>query len=465
MAASRRFEALVILGLSVAWISGADKPARADSEIRILFLGNSLTAGNDLPAMVQAMAQAGGVRVACQARTPGGASLEDQWQDGAARQLLAATRWDYLVLQQGPSSRPESQVHLRKWTAKWADEARKHGTKPALFMVWPFQRQASGFNLVSESYRRAAAASSCRLLPAGEAWEKALRDKLTVSLYQADELHPTKAGTYLAALVITYGLTGVRPSAVPSKLILAGGQVVEFPDEQAEALRQTAEKSAEAANQTRFTQPPGEETDEVKRLIDQAKVHLEAGKSTTEILTDVAYLPTHEYPRFRRLIRDSAQSSQATIVTPKEPGSPLVASGRVIGDNGKPLMGASVYVNHTSAKGWYSDRAAHISAHEGDRKHARLFGYMKTAGDGRFEIHTIRPSGYPDSDLPAHIHVEIQSAGVGAGSLATEIQFDDDPRLTPAWRHRSQQEGFHIAKVDTDSSGVQHVNVEIRMRR
>src|SRR5262245_1743879 len=57
--------------------------------LRVLFLGNSLTAGNDLPALVQAMARAGGQTLHVHAHTPGGVSLEDHWQQGHSRRLLA----------------------------------------------------------------------------------------------------------------------------------------------------------------------------------------------------------------------------------------------------------------------------------------------------------------------------------------------------------------------------------------
>jgi protocatechuate 3,4-dioxygenase beta subunit len=452
--------AVVLTGCNQALTPGIAIPDK--DAVRVLFLGNSLTAGNDLPAMVQAMARAGGVTLVYESRTPGGASLEDHWQDGKALGVLAGSHWDYLVLQQGPSSRPESQAHLRRWAVRWADEARKQGTTPALYMVWPFQGQANGFTLVSGSYRRAAHTSRSRLLAAGDAWEMALRDQPAVSLFQKDKLHPTRAGTYLAALVITQGLTAVRPSNVPSKLMLADGQILQIPEEQAKVLRRSAENAAEKSGPARFTDPPGEETAEAKRLIDGAEAALKSGKSATDILTDPAYLPVHPWPRFRKLMRDFAQSSQATIVTPHELGVPMVVTGRVIDSSGRPVKGAMVYVYHTSGKGWYSDRAAHIAAHEGDRKYARLFGYLRTDDQGSFELSTIRPAGYPDADLPAHIHVEVERPDKKLGSLVTEIQFDDDPRLTAEWRRRSQQENFVIAKVKKDAQGVQHVQIELR---
>jgi hypothetical protein len=227
-------------------------PPPQGSELNVLFLGNSLTAVNDLPALVQSMAATGGVRLSCQAITVGGASLEDHWNAGEARTALDRKHWDYVVMQQGPSSRPKSQAHLQEWAARWADEARAHGATPALYMVWPIHGQADGFKLVAQSYRRAAKASNSRLLPVGEAWERALRSDRSLQLYQPDKLHPTLAGTYLAALVITQGLTGIRPLGIPASLKLADGRTVELPGQQVKQLHYAAEK---AIGQPRLKDP------------------------------------------------------------------------------------------------------------------------------------------------------------------------------------------------------------------
>jgi hypothetical protein len=217
------------------------KPAKGEA-VRVLFIGNSLTAGNDLPGFVRAMADAGAVRMECESCTLPGASLEDQWNDGRSRRLLAAGKWNFVVLQQGPSTLPESQAHLRLWSVRWANEARKRGARTALFMVWPTQGQRNGFELVARSYRAAARASGALLLPAGEAWRDASKDRAAPPLYLPDRLHPTPAGTYLAALVITGRLAGVRPGAVGPRVTLGPGRVLELPDDQARRLTQAAEK-------------------------------------------------------------------------------------------------------------------------------------------------------------------------------------------------------------------------------
>jgi hypothetical protein len=215
------------------------------AELHVLFLGNSLTAANDLPALVQAMAATGGTRLTYRAFAPGGGSLEEHWSNAEERAALAGTHWDYVVMQQGPSTRPRSQVHLREWVGKWATEARDHAAIPALYMVWPIQGQTDGFKLVAQSYRQAADASKSELLPVGEAWETALRANRSTRLYQSDKVHPNKAGSYLAALVITRGLTGIPAAAIPSRLKLADGQVVQLPEAEANELRRSADQATE----------------------------------------------------------------------------------------------------------------------------------------------------------------------------------------------------------------------------
>ena len=57
------------------------------------FLGNSLTYTNDLPAVVQAIAEKQGKTFTYRAITVGGYSLEDHWNDGFVKEALAE-KWN-----------------------------------------------------------------------------------------------------------------------------------------------------------------------------------------------------------------------------------------------------------------------------------------------------------------------------------------------------------------------------------
>jgi hypothetical protein len=198
-----------------ALVGGHGAHAETRPPLRVLFVGNSLTATNDLPAVVAGLARATGRSLGYRTIAFGGFALEDHWAQGDARAALASRTWDVIVMQQGPSALPESQVNLREWTSRFADEARAAGTRPALLTVWPESYRRGALRDVIASYRRAAAAARADLFPAGLAWQIAWGCRPALGLYGPDGFHPSALGTYAAALVL-YGrlfkapLVGIR---------------------------------------------------------------------------------------------------------------------------------------------------------------------------------------------------------------------------------------------------------------
>ena len=147
------------------------------------------------------------------------------------------------------------------------------------------------------------------------------------------------------------------------------------------------------------------------------------------------------------------------LIIGSEPGTRITVRGKIRDKSGKPLSNVLVYIYHTDNKGWYSDTAGHVTGMEGDRRHARLFGYLRTMNDGSFEFNTIHPQGYANSDLPQHIHFEVFSND-GNALLITELLFEDDKRLTPSVRERMLKEGAVIA-ANTATGGEQLYSYEI----
>jgi len=194
--------------------------------LRILFIGNSLTYVNDLPAMLCGLARSAGRAAVCETVAKPDYSLEDHWNEREARTAIGRG-WDVVVLQQGPSALPESRRLLIAYAKRFDAEIRKAGARPALYMVWPSLARRGDFPGVSQSYAAAAKEVNGLLLPAGEAWRAAWAADPKLPLYGPDGLHPSVAGTYLAALVIYGQLFGepappvpVPPGAQPSANLL-----------------------------------------------------------------------------------------------------------------------------------------------------------------------------------------------------------------------------------------------------
>jgi hypothetical protein len=185
------------------------------TDLNVLFIGNSLTYTNDLPAIFEALAEAEGVAVSRGVVAFPNVALEDHWSLGDARSAIARGGWDVVVLQQGPSSLPENRANLIEWSGRFAAEIRSAGARPALYMVWPASTRPGDFDAVSESYRQAAAAVDGFLVPGGEAWRAAWRRDPSLGLYGPDGFHPSAMGSYLVALTMLEELAGRSSTRLP----------------------------------------------------------------------------------------------------------------------------------------------------------------------------------------------------------------------------------------------------------
>src|ERR1044072_1276464 len=215
----------------------------------------------------------------------------------------------------------------------------------------------------------------------------------------------------------------------------------------------------------KFVAPPQEETAQITAAIDKvAQLLKSGGADTSAILSNPDYISLHEWPRFRLAIREYASRNVLLMTAPNEAGTPLRFRGTVLDGSGAGVP-SRIYLYQTSAKGWYSDKAAHVSGNSGDRRHARLFGYVLSSDSGQFEVKTIRPAGYPHRSLPARVHVDIETLGKpGEMMMITEAQFADDPRLTADARRRSQQERFVICDVVRKPDGSEEIAAVFRAR-
>lgn len=93
---------VVLATLLLALSSFAHAQATAPRTLRVIFVGNSLTYVNDLPATLRALAASQPTPVTIETQTfvaPGG-SLADRWHDGKAAAALGVGHWDALVLQE-----------------------------------------------------------------------------------------------------------------------------------------------------------------------------------------------------------------------------------------------------------------------------------------------------------------------------------------------------------------------------
>ena len=190
---------------------------------QVLFIGNSLTYVNDLPGTLSALALSVGDTIGVLTVAQPNFALIDHYLGGTdALDVIASRRWNFVVLQQGPSTTPINRDSLILTAQLFNTYIRAQGATPALYMVWPTIDRKAFFDEARISYQMAATAVNGVFMPAGRAWITAWDSDPTLQLYASDGLHSTPLGTYLAALVIYERITGHDARLLPGVAVVEG---------------------------------------------------------------------------------------------------------------------------------------------------------------------------------------------------------------------------------------------------
>lgn len=172
------------------------------AELNLLFIGNSLTYSNDLPEKVYELAINDEIAIKTTMVAKPNYALEDHISDRKIKGLIENEDYDFVIIQQGPSSQPygrETLVSQGKIIKTYCDSS---GSQLIYFMVWPSRTYYYTYNGVINNYRNGARANDALLAPVGEVWKSHFDQTADFSYYGPDGFHPSPAGTEVAAQII-----------------------------------------------------------------------------------------------------------------------------------------------------------------------------------------------------------------------------------------------------------------------
>lgn len=190
----------------------------AQQSKRALFIGNSYTYYNSLPAMVDSIARSFGDTLYSESSTPGGYTFQSHTTNANTQAKLKAGGWDVVILQeqsQRPSF-PPSQVAMDvyPYAKMLVDTARAYSScvTPMFYLTWgrengdasncpnypPLCTYAGMQARLRTSYLEMAQLNNAEVAPVGAVWRE-IRDSTNIDLYASDGSHPSMSGSYLAA--------------------------------------------------------------------------------------------------------------------------------------------------------------------------------------------------------------------------------------------------------------------------
>lgn len=212
---------LATLSLALVLALGA---CSSEPAVRVLFVGNSYTHYNDMPGMVRQLAASAGRNVEVAMQAPGGWWLRDHLRSSETLDTIATGDFDFVVLQEqsmAPADQRLAQGEIRPAVVGLTTRINQSGALPVLYMTWGHRGGSSEVGhrtygsmqiAIAETYDELGITAAGEVAPVGAAWWISLLERPDIILYQADGSHPTAAGSYLAAAVITGTLLDVDPT-------------------------------------------------------------------------------------------------------------------------------------------------------------------------------------------------------------------------------------------------------------
>jgi hypothetical protein len=203
---------------------GLGPTAFAGKKIKILFIGNSYTYVNNMPQIVADIATSMGDTLVWDMEAPGGYTFSAHWTaNPATLSKIKQGGWNYVVLQdqsQEPALPPAlvntdmfpyarkldsffnlnnpcgETIFYMTWGRKNGDISSCSTYAPA----WPyFCTYESMDSIIRVRYRMMADSNQCIVSPVGAVRHYIRINYPSIELYDADESHPSPAGSYAAA--------------------------------------------------------------------------------------------------------------------------------------------------------------------------------------------------------------------------------------------------------------------------
>lgn len=200
---------------------------------KVLFLGNSYTQFNNLPELSRQFALGAGDTMNYQANTPGGYTFQDHVGNATSLNLIQSGDWNFVVLQEQSQlpAFPDGQFYAQSFPYAMALDSlikadnpcahtlfyrtwgRKHGDADNCDFFPPLCTYEGMDSMLDLRYTTMAEAAEAQISPVGDLWKYLRTHHPEIELYNADQSHPSAAGSFAAAVTFYTLIFGKDPTA------------------------------------------------------------------------------------------------------------------------------------------------------------------------------------------------------------------------------------------------------------
>src|SRR5436305_1474803 len=153
----------------------SSKSARGKKSLKVLFIGNSFTARNDLPGLIAQLAADAGHALDHKLLSIGGASLRTHWNKGEALKEIQSGDYDIVVLQEQSTLPVKNAARMHENVRLFDEAIRAAGARTALYLTWARRHAPESQEPITDAYAGIGRELGATVVPVGVAWQDMLR--------------------------------------------------------------------------------------------------------------------------------------------------------------------------------------------------------------------------------------------------------------------------------------------------
>ncbi|MCP5104422.1 MAG: hypothetical protein GY950_13625 [bacterium] len=212
---------LLVFAAVFLFLSGSIRAVEQDREpLSVLFIGNSFTFYHDLPELTAALANSVNKTtvLTVDSVTIGGATLQQLWESGKALERIKTKKWNYVVLQENGGIAMRESGLLCEYAQKFAKEIKNSGAKTLFYITPAYRDRPQKQPAINRTYFNCAERIMAGIVPVGQAWARAAKEKPGLVLHNEDKVHSNLTGAYLTACVFYAVLFDKSPTSLPASI-------------------------------------------------------------------------------------------------------------------------------------------------------------------------------------------------------------------------------------------------------
>jgi hypothetical protein len=185
--------------------------------MRVLFVGNSYTHYNNMPLILEQMAESKGVKLEVLMDAKSSHTFQMHAKRPELYKSIKSNKWDYVILQGFSRELAQDRDVIDKVSLPYLKQlldsiyANNSCTNVLLYQTWGYEAGFKDDSLgidwnyqtmsdrIHQGYLYVSEQLKLSIVPVGKAWETVKENHPQINLYQEDKQHPSLAGSYLAA--------------------------------------------------------------------------------------------------------------------------------------------------------------------------------------------------------------------------------------------------------------------------